>query len=389
MPPIIFFIYIFNAVSLAILAAAGWFGWSWYQGQTVADLEGNLTLVRQDWQLWMALALLGWSFLGRFIVLRLLARGDTVETRPVRADGRTVDGVDGARLYVESVGVQGRSTIILTHGWGMDSTIWNYAKAELGRHHAVMAWDLPGAGRSDAGKPDGVSLSAFAANLRTLILSVDGPVILVGHSIGGMTIQTVARDYPELLGSKVVAAVLVNTTHINPLRTIIFSPLAQALRIPVLIPLFRLTMLLQPLAWLMGWQSYLSGMAHVANRLGFGRFVTRSQLDHTTLLAVRNPPGVLARGNLAMFEWDATAALPTIPIPVLVISGDVDIVTKLEASQTIAKLIPNARLEVVAGVNHMGFLERADIYNAAIAEFADDLAKPALHPTQMAAAPMN
>ncbi|AQR63030.1 hypothetical protein BZG35_16220 [Brevundimonas sp. LM2] len=386
MPPIILLVYLFNLVSLAVLAAAGWFGWSWYQGQIVADLEGTLSLVRQDWQLWTALALLGWSFLGRFVVLRLLARGDTVATRPVRADGRTVDGVDGASLYVESVGVPGAPTLILTHGWGMDSTIWNYAKAALGRRYPVMAWDLPGVGRSKAGAPNGVSLSAFAANLRTLILSVDGPVVLVGHSIGGMTIQTVARDYPELLGGKVIGAVLVNTTHINPLRTIVFSPLAQALRIPLLIPLFRLTMLLQPLAWLMGWQSYLSGMAHVANRIGFGRFVTRSQLDHTTLLAIRNPPGVLARGNLAMFEWDATAALPTIPIPVLVLGGTVDIVTKLEASQTIARLIPHARLEVVEGVNHMGFLERADLYNAAIAEFADDLAKPDAYPAQTAAA---
>ena len=373
MPPIIFLAFLFNILSLALLGAAGWSGWFWYQGQMVADADGALRLVRQDWMLWIALALLAWSLLGRLIVTPLVSRADTVPTRPVRAAGTMIDGVDGARLYVETMGPVSAPTIILTHGWGLDSTIWNYAKTALGQRYRMIVWDLPGVGRSEAAKSNGVTLEAFAANLRVLVRSVDGPVVLVGHSIGGMTIQTLARDYPDMMGKQVVGAVLVNTTHINPLRTIIFSPVFQSLRLPVLIPILWLAILLQPLSWLMAWQSYLSGMAHIANRLGFGRFVTRSQLEHTTLLATRNPPGVLARGNLVMFEWDATAALPTITIPVLVLGGDMDIVTKLEASRTIAAEIPDARLEVVHGVNHMGFLERADIYNAAIAEFVDGL----------------
>ncbi|MFN3537050.1 MAG: alpha/beta fold hydrolase, partial [Brevundimonas sp.] len=206
-----------------------------------------------------------------------------------------------------------------------------------------------------------------------LVKETGGPVVLVGHSIGGMTIQTLARDYPEMLGREVVGLVLINTTHINPLRTIILSPFFQAIRLPVLTPLMMAAIVLQPLVWLSAWQSYLSGMAHVANRFGFGRFVARSQLDHTTLLMTRNPPGVQARGNLAMFGWDATAALPTIGLPVLVLGGDMDIVTKLEASRTIADAIPHARLQVVEGVNHMGFLERADIYNTAVADFVNQL----------------
>jgi pimeloyl-ACP methyl ester carboxylesterase len=56
-----------------------------------------------------------------------------------------------------------------------------------------------------------------------------------------------------------------------------------------------------------------------------------------------------------------------------VIGGDLDIVTKLEASRTIAAAVPAGRLQVVAGVNHMGFLERADEYNQAILEFASGL----------------
>lgn len=79
---------------------------------------------------------------------------------------------------------------------------------------------------------------------------------------------------------------------------------------------------------------------------------------------------MLAKGNLAMFRWDATQALPGITPPVLVIGGDKDIITKLQASETITAAVPDGRLQVVEGVNHMGFLERPEIYNEAIAMFA-------------------
>lgn len=71
-----------------------------------------------------------------------------------------------------------------------------------------------------------------------------------------------------------------------------------------------------------------------------------------------------------MFRWDATGALVDLPAPVLVLGGDVDIVTKVEASEVIAAETGLSTLRKVEGVNHMGFLERADIYNAAISEFA-------------------
>ncbi len=53
--------------------------------------------------------------------------------------------------------------------------------------------------------------------------------MLVGHSIGGMTIQTLARDHPELFGREVVGVVLLNTTYTNPLKTMILPRLMQAL----------------------------------------------------------------------------------------------------------------------------------------------------------------
>ncbi len=387
MPLFTFARLLFGLLSLAVLAAGGALLWSWWQGQVFIDLDGVQRRVRgEDWRLWTGLALLAWSALGRWIVLLLIARGDDMPTRAERERGevRTLTSVGGGSLFVEMLGPRDAPPIVLTHGWGLDSTIWFYAKRQLSRRFRVIAWDLPGLGKSKAGR-GAVDLRRFAADLRSVLALAEGrPAVLVGHSIGGMTIQTLARDAPETF-ERVAGVVLLNTTYTNPLRTMIASPLARALQAPVLEPLMRIGAWLQPLTWLAAWQSYLSGSAHMANRLGFGQHVTRSQLEHTTLLAVRNPPAVLARGNLAMFHWDATGALSKLAVPILVIGGERDIVTRLKASQEIVSATPGARLQAIEGVNHMGFLERADVYNTAIASFADAVQpRAASRPSQMA-----
>lgn len=103
--------------------------------------------------------------------------------------------------------------------------------------------------------------------------------------------------------------VLVNTTYRKPLEAMIMAPLALALRYPFIEPMMFITKLLTPLAWIGAWQSYFSGSAHLANRIAFGKSVTRNQLNHTSLLSTRNSPGHQAQGNLSMFRWDATRAL--------------------------------------------------------------------------------
>lgn len=356
-----------TVLSLIIVGFVVYLLWSWNQGELVQEADGDLVRVREDWRLWTALLLGAFSFLGKFLVLPLLAKGDHGEpSREDRGNGRIVSGAHGAQLYVEELGTPSQPTLILTHGWAMDNTIWHYAKRDLGKHFRIIVWDLPGLGQS---KGD-ISLENFAANLAAIVEHSGAERVgLVGHSIGGMTIQTLARDNPAFFNTRVAGAVLVNTTYTNPLKTMILPRFMQAIRFPLLEPIMRLTILLQPLAWLSTWQSYLSGMSHIANRLGFGKYVTRSQLEHVTLLSTKNPPGNIQKGNLAMFRWDATGALASVSVPVLLLAGELDIVTKPAASIDISRQARNTSLETIEGVNHMGLMERADVYNAAMIRF--------------------
>jgi pimeloyl-ACP methyl ester carboxylesterase len=356
-------------VSALILAAAVWLLWTWYAGDWVRDAAGVLHHLREPWRLWTGLGLLAWSFLGRFLVPLIVAKGGGRPSRPERSAGLITEGASGSSLYVEELGPLGAPPIIFTHGWGMDSTFWNYAKADLADRFRLILWDLPGLGKSKPPPGGEISLENFAADLRGLLLTANQPAVLVGHSIGGMTIQTLLRDYPDAQG-RIAGVVLLNTTYRNPLNTMVLSRLLLALQKPVIEPCLRLTVLLQPLVWLSKWQSYLSGSAHAALRFGFGKYVTRSQLQHVALLSTRAPPAIEAKGDLAMLNWDATGALATnLRKPLLVIGGDLDIVTKLEASEIMAGETADGDLQAVSGVNHMGPLERADLYNQSIGDF--------------------
>jgi pimeloyl-ACP methyl ester carboxylesterase len=366
MPLLSIFRFIFTLLSWLVLAGAIYFLWRWWDGSVSVDDAGNVTHYRETWVLVLGAVLAAWSVGGRLFWRLVLAHGrDGVG--PSRGSGTMIAGVDGDQLYVETAGQVDGPTLILTHGAGNDSTIWYLARHALGQRYRLLLWDLPGLGKSK-GKID---LERYAENLRIVIQSAGGPVLLAGHSMGGMVIQTLARRHPEMFGTQILGTMLLNTTYTNPLKTMIVPRVAQALR-PLLEVAHVVQIALFPLAWISSWQSYLSGSAHLATRLTFGKGVTRTQLDHAALLGTRNSPVSIARGNLAMFRWSAEGAVANIVDPLLVVAGDGDIVTKAEASEFIAGTALSPRFHIVPNSNHMSFLDHAEEYHRLIDNYFDE-----------------
>lgn len=371
MPIVTFPRLILQLLSWLVLALAIYLIWQWIDGFTYRDVDGNLQETRGfTWQLVTGLALLAWSFGGRFVVLMLLPVGKN-EPRVVRGASETVLAPDGAKIHVESVGEHGAPTLILTHGWGLNATAWWYARQDLAKRFRIITWDLPGLGRSGQPADGKYSIDRFAEALGAVVeWSGERQVVLVGHSIGGMTTQTLWRARPDLR-ERVAGMVLVDTTHLNPLNTMILSKLWLALQRPLIEPMCWLTVAIFPLAWLSAWHSYLNGTSHLIMRLtGFGRRATRGQVELTARLSAKGSPAVQAKGNLAMFHWRVTDDLPTITAPVLVLAGDKDIVTLPQASDQITGAIPHAERATLVGGGHMAFMECADACNDAIARFA-------------------
>ena len=368
--PLIFLLRsLFSLFSWFIFGLSVYLLWTYFAGIEAVEPDGDIRRIHEDVRLWWGLALSAWSLGGGSLIVRaLLGKAGGRPFRPRRGTGVILPATNGDRLYVETAGKANGPTVILTHGWGLDSTVWQYVKEDFADYRLIF-WDLPGLGKPAAVRT--VTMERLAEGLATVISwAGSGPFVLVGHSIGGMTIQTLMRDRPGAL-LNATGAVLINTTYTNPLRTMILPRLMTALERPLLRPAMLITKWLLPLSWLSAWQSYLSGSAHIANRLGFGAHVTKAQLEAVTLMQTRNSPGVQADGNLAMFDWDATGNLPNVPVPTLVLGGSVDIVTKAEASQTIASRAPAASLEIADGAGHMGFLECEERYHAPLRRFLD------------------
>jgi pimeloyl-ACP methyl ester carboxylesterase len=358
----------FGLISLALLLAGGALLYEWWRHE----------LDREWWEITGGIALLAVSFLGRPLVLAFIGQGGR---RPMAAEGRVehLTAPDGTRLAVETLEGPG-PTLVMTHGWGLDRTSWRYLQARLAGKHRMIAWDLPGLGKTSEPPDKRYDLERFADALAMVAERAGGPVVLVGHSIGGMTIQTLLRRGPF---APATAAVLMNTTYARADKTVVLAPLAMLLR-PLIIGLCYVQIGLWPLVWLQKWQSYFSGSLHLANRLtAFGPDANRSEIEHASRLAARAKPSVEAKGVLAALRWDATDSLGRLGVPVLTITGKKDLVTRPRAGQRIASAAGgvNAHDERAA---HNSLMDRPERYAEAIETFL--AGAPAAQPSPLRAA---
>ncbi|AMV16456.1 alpha/beta fold hydrolase [Planctomyces sp. SH-PL14] len=325
---------------------------------------------RQTGLLVLGSLLLLFSFGGSWINPRLwLQSGEPV---PELAGGTShrLRRDDGTELFIEIFGPDDGPTVIATHGWGTDRREWTYVRHRCPGARLVV-WDLPGCGRSTRAADDDYSLEKFARDLRAVI-DVSGvtPVALMGHSIGGMTILTFCRLFPDLLGSRVSGLVLAHTTYKNPVRTMPFSGLLTAIERPLIIPLLYLQILLSPIVWLSNCLSYLNGSVHWSNTsTGFGGTESAAKLDFVSRYSLQNSRAVLARGCLGMLDYDATATLPMIKIPTLIIAGEQDPVTPRSASDVIAQGVRDSTLKPLNPAKHYGFLEHDGDFADALLAF--------------------
>ena len=338
-----------SLLTIALLGGGGYILYKCHIGE----------LIDNRWLILSTIMLL-WSFLG-FIPILLLRRPGQDEPKLNRSN-RThrLTRSNGSEIQIEFYGPDLAPTLILTHGWGPDSTAWYYAKKQLTNQFRVIVWDLPGLGKSKKPENRDYSLETYARDLEAvLMLAGDQPVVLVGHSMGAMLLLTFCRLFPEHLGQRVAGLVLVDGTYTNPLKTAILEKLLLALQKPLLEPLLHLAIALSPLLWLMSWLSYLNGSTLLTTEIsGFTGRETRGQLNFSSLVGIKASPGVLARGVLAMFKFDETATLPDISVPTLVVVGKSDIATRPFASERMSKEIPQAELSVLSPGGHMVLMER-------------------------------
>jgi pimeloyl-ACP methyl ester carboxylesterase len=152
--------------------------------------------------------------LGGFLIVAALS-GATYQWHATREDlasipppGQLID-VGGHRLHLWCMGV-GAPAVILDSGLGGSSAEWGFVQPEVARFTRVCSYDRAGTGYSDPG-PSPRTARRIASELAELVgrSGIDGPLVLVGASSGGLNVRVFASDHTD----RVAGLVLVDGSH--------------------------------------------------------------------------------------------------------------------------------------------------------------------------------
>lgn len=277
----------------------------------------------------------------------------------------TVTAADGARLAVfiaEPADLAPDApTVVMSHGWTLSHRSWEpVAQRLLDRGGVrVVLWDQRGHGDSTfAGgrmRPGDETVRALGEDLASVVAETapeGSPVIVAGHSMGGMTVMAFAGLHPGLLGEKVIGAVLVSTSS-GQLRGFTVPGekwIVKALKHVPLRPGRLVTLASQ-------------------RRGGFGIDprdedvrAARDQIAATRI----STSGAFYTALMAHDELAALAALSKVPVRILV--GSRDLLTPKRHSIALAEAMPDAHLDIVDGRGHMLTYEEPDLVTDAIGD---------------------
>jgi pimeloyl-ACP methyl ester carboxylesterase len=279
-----------------------------------------------------------------------------------------VPAEDGVRLHVEEVGPSDAPvTVVLVHGYTQELAVWHYQRKAFAQDDAVrtVLYDHRSHGRSGRSSPEASTIDQLGRDLLTVLDAVapDGPVVLVGHSMGGMTIMALADAHPGLFGSRVTGVCLMSTSTGRLAEVTFGLPAAITPVSRVAVPWLTRGLRRRPALFERGRRLGTDLAFVLSRRFAFGgRDISPALVEFVEKMTASTPVDVIAEFYDTFTSHDKLAALDVLKgIPVLVLIGDSDVITPLEHSEVIAQALPEAELVVVEGAGHMVQLEQPDL----------------------------
>ncbi|SOD70394.1 pimeloyl-ACP methyl ester carboxylesterase [Jatrophihabitans sp. GAS493] len=285
---------------------------------------------------------------------------------------------DGTGLYYEEVGPRdAQLTAIFVHGYTLNLGSYHFQRKalveEFGDQIRFVFYDQRSHGRSDRSQPDHCEIDQLGDDLGEVIdaLAPTGRIILVGHSMGGMTVMALADRHPHyFVGSeRRVSAVALISTSTGKLASVTLGLPAMLARmkgplLPLLLNGARSRAKLVERGRGMG-----TDLAWVLiRRFAFAdKAVDPAVVEYLTQMIAGTRIEVIAEfyGPLMNHEkLDALAVLAD--VPTVIICGDSDTLTPPEHSQEMAEALPKASLVVIENAGHLATMERPEEVNDAL-----------------------
>ena len=284
--------------------------------------------------------------------------------------GCVVTTPDGTSLVVREVGpVTAPLTIVFAHGFCARMGSFHFQRTALaarrGDQIRMVFYDQRGHGQSASAATETYTVPQLGLDLEAVlaVMVPVGPVVLVGHSMGGMTVLSHARQFPQRYPRRIVGAALISSAAEGLSR----SPLGETLQNPAL-EAVRFAARYAPGAVHRARGAIQSLIRPIIRDASFGgadvspRLVEFSQaMIHGTDVAT------LVEFLHALEVHDETAALPVLArIPTLIACGGRDLLTPAKYSEEMAAVLPDSELVIVPGAGHLVQLEAPDVINDAL-----------------------
>ncbi|MFH8289073.1 alpha/beta fold hydrolase [Streptomyces sp. NPDC018059] len=294
---------------------------------------------------------------------RLTRLADGPYAPPAPARELTAVSADGARIHVEAHGPEEAPAVVLAHGWTCSTAFWAAQIRSLSGDHRVITYDQRGHGRSAApADPGGYSTRALADDLEAVLAATLAPgekAVLVGHSMGGMTIM--AAGGCETFREHTAAVLLCSTGS--------SSLVAESMVVPLRAGRVRTRITRSVL----GSRAPLGPVTPLSRRIlkygTMGPGSARDKVDACARIVHACPTAVRHGWSHVLATLELDVEVGALRVPTAVLAGLADRLTPVVHARRIAAALPDCvGLTELAGVGHMTPIEAPDAVTARIAE---------------------
>jgi pimeloyl-ACP methyl ester carboxylesterase len=284
----------------------------------------------------------------------------------------TPDGVD---LAVREVGPESAPlTVVFSHGFCLRMGAFYFQRTRLehewGTQVRMVFYDQRGHGQSAEAPPDAYSVEQLGRDLETVlaVTAQKGPVVLVGHSMGGMTVLSHARQFPHHYPTRIVGVALISSAAEGVAR----SPLGEILRNPAL-EAVRFAVRYAPKTVHRTRGAAKSVIAPILRAASYGdEKVSPSVVAFSEKMMHGTPIATLVEFLHALEVHDEDAGLRNLAkVPVLIACGDRDLITPVEHSEAMAAALPKSELVIVRGAGHLVQLEQPELIDDALVRLVE------------------